>query len=219
LVLVQHLNRRSDTDEALSRIADSQGIPALARSVLIWGSSPEDPDGERGDMKVLTRAESNLARASTALLFRISTVTIDGGIEAPALELIGESDARAEDLTADPETRSRTDEAIRWLTDYLAAGSQPSEAVKSAAAEAEITTKCLRVARERICVSFRPGGMSGPYHWKLRASDSGDGHSRAFTGIHVVAQDAQDAQADRNGWDEDQLDALVSRHSGIGGAA
>ena len=48
MVLVQHLNRRADAGDALARIADSQGIPQLARSVLIWGPDPSDPDGDRG---------------------------------------------------------------------------------------------------------------------------------------------------------------------------
>jgi hypothetical protein len=192
-VLVQHLNRRSDTSEALSRIADSQGIPALARSVLIWGASPDDPEGDQGTLKVLTRAKSNLARASSSLLFRIEEITIAGGINVPRLILIGESDVRAEDITADPETRSRTDEAIRFLEEFLVDGHKPAEEIKTAANEADITPKCLRIARERVCSSFRPEGNHGPYHWQLRRQNVG--HSGAFRGIQEpwMPVDAQDA--------------------------
>jgi putative DNA primase/helicase len=201
VVVVQHLNRRADTSEALSRIADSQGIPALARSVLIWGPSPDDPDGDRGDTKVLTRAKGNLARASSALVFRVESVLIGDGIEAPRLVLIGESDVRAEDITSDPETRSRTDEAIAFLRELLADGHQPAENIKAAAREADISDKCLRVARERLCASFRPKGNHGPYHWQLRSEKRMgiQGHSGASTGIHdyvnaVDARECPDAQ-------------------------
>ena len=37
LVVVQHINRDSSTTDALSRIADSQGLPQVARSILVWG--------------------------------------------------------------------------------------------------------------------------------------------------------------------------------------
>jgi hypothetical protein len=181
VVLIQHLNRRSDTNDALARIADSQGIPALARSVLIWGPSPDDPEGDQGTLKVLTRAKSNLARASSSLLFRIDETTIPGGITVPRLVLVGESNVRAEDITADPETRTRTDEAIRFLEEILAGGSMPAEDIKTAADEADITPKCLRIARERVCSSFRPEGNHGPYHWKLRRQNLG--HPGAIRGI------------------------------------
>jgi hypothetical protein len=193
VILIQHLNRRSDTNDALARIADSQGIPALARSVLIWGASPDDPEGDQGTLKVLTRAKSNLARASSSLLFRIDETTIPGGITVPRLVLVGESDVRAEDITADPETRTRTDEAIRFLEEILASGSMPAEDIKTAADEADITPKCLRIARERVCSSFRPEGNHGPYHWKLRRQNLG--HSGAIRGIQEpwMSVDAQDA--------------------------
>ncbi len=47
VVLVQHLNRRTDGDP-LARIADSQASPQLARSVMIWGPDPSDPEGDHG---------------------------------------------------------------------------------------------------------------------------------------------------------------------------
>jgi putative DNA primase/helicase len=85
IVLIQHVNRRSDSDP-LARIADSQGVPQLARSVMIWGPDPSDPEGDHGIRKVLTRAKGNLARGSTAsATFTIVERTVAGGMRAPAL--------------------------------------------------------------------------------------------------------------------------------------
>ena len=52
--------------DPLARIADSQGVPQLARSVMIWGPDPSDPEGDHGTRKALTRVKGNLARSSTA---------------------------------------------------------------------------------------------------------------------------------------------------------
>jgi putative DNA primase/helicase len=211
VVIVQHLNRRGDTADALARIADSQGIPALARSVLIWGPSPTDPDGDQGSLKVLTRAKMNLARGNASAAFRIEEAVIVDGIRAPRLTHLGESDARAEDVTADQATRTQTAAAMQFVRDQLAAGPQEAEAMKAAAAAADITSKCLRVARERLVHSYRPGGNQGPYVWELRRALTDaqgnhelttlngkgiQGHSGAFTPVDaLVPVDALDLQA------------------------
>jgi putative DNA primase/helicase len=198
VTLVQHLNR-GDSSDALARIADSQGIPALARSVLIWGASPSDPDGDKGVNKVLTVAKGNLARGIHSAEFHIEEITIPAGIQAPRLVYVGESNVRPEDITADQEARTQTDDAIVFLRDILADGAQEANVVKEAAREAGISDKCLRTARERIAKFHRPGGNHGPYVWELRTSTNSLRHSRhsgAFTGDHdpVNAQVAQNAQ-------------------------
>lgn len=198
VLLVQHLNR-GDSSDALARIADSQGIPALARSVLIWGPSPSDPDGDRGTCKVLTVAKNNLARGTHSAEFRIEETEVQNGIRAARLVYTGESNVRAEDITADQESRTQTDDAIAFLRDFLGDGAQEANAVKDAAREAGVSDKCLRTARERIARFHRPGGNHGPYVWELRTPTNQNGHSRhsgAFTGIQEVvgAQVAQNAQ-------------------------
>jgi hypothetical protein len=207
VVVVQHLNRRADSIDALARIADSQGIPALARSVLIWGPDPTDPEGDHGSLKVLTRAKMNLARGNASAAFRIEEVVIVGGIRVPKLVHVGDSDARAEDVTADHETRTQTEEAMRFLREHLADGRREAESVKAAAAAADISAKCLRTARERLVHHYRPGGNEGPYVWELLRPPARDcptdppdcptngkgiqGHSGATTGVDAqVALDA-----------------------------
>lgn len=162
-VVVQHLNRRGDTADA------------LARSVLVWGPNPADPEGDHGGMKVLTRAKMNLARGSASAAFQIEEATVGSGIRAPRLTHKGHSDARAEDVVADAETRTRTAEAMRFLREQLADGPQEAEVVKTAATAADISPKCLRTARERVARSYRPGGNQGPYVWVLQTSTNGEG--------------------------------------------
>jgi hypothetical protein len=221
VVVVQHLNRRGETPDALARIADSQGIPALARSVLVWGPSPHDPDGDRGSLKVLTRAKTNLARGSASVAFRIEEAVIVDGIKAPRLVHAGESDACAEDVTANQDTRTQTAEAMAFLAEHLTDGPREVESVKAAAEVADISPKCLRVARERLCRSYRPGGNQGPYVWELRSTTKGrgiQGHTGASRDS-CVPVDAQDAyiygEADGHGElprTDEELQALIDSH-------
>jgi len=168
VLLIQHLNRRADTLDALARIADSQGIPAVARSVLIWGPDPSDPDGDQGTAKVLTRPKNNLARGGASAGFRIQTKEVQDAGSQPLLVHTGASDALASDVVADQDARSRTQEAVLWLRDYLAGGPRETEQGGRDALEAGISTKCLRSARERVARSYRPGGNHGPYVWELK---------------------------------------------------
>jgi len=172
VLLIQHLNRRADTFDALARIADSQGIPAVARSVLIWGPDPDDPEGDQGVTKVLTRPKNNLARGNVAAGFRIQTIDVPGAGSQPMLVHTGDSDALATDVVTDQEARSRTQEAVLWLRDYLSAGPMDTEQGAQDAADAGISTKCLRTARERVARSYGPGGNQGGYVWELRAGQA-----------------------------------------------
>jgi hypothetical protein len=186
VLLVQHLNRRADTTEALARIADSQGIPALARSVLIWGPNPSDPEGDRGSLKVLARAKGNLARGTAAATFEIVETRTEDGHDVPKLLHLGEADVRAEDVVSSESVRTQTEAAIVFLRDQLAGGPREAEEVKAAAAEADVSEKCLRRARERVCRSYRPEGNHGPYVWELTKRQGIQGHPGAFTPVGAL---------------------------------
>jgi putative DNA primase/helicase len=227
-VIVQHLNRRGDTPDALARIADSQSIPALARSVLLWGPNPADPEGDQGSLKVLTRAKMNLARGCASAAFQIEEVAIPNGIRPPRLVHIGESDARAEDVTADADTRTKRAEAIGFLREHLADGPVEVEKVKQAATEADISEKPLREARERVCRSYRPGGNHGPYVWALKGihedgSTKGkgiQGHSGSFTGVNAVDAVDDHISVDGNGrapdgWRSDEAASFAAELESI----
>ncbi len=165
---VQHVNR-SDASDALDRIADSQGLPQVARSVLVWGSDPKDERGDSGSRKVLTRPKANLAPGgeSPAAAFELISAEVQGAGSQPQLVYRGVSEARADDVVQTAEARSQAEAARLFLFDLLAAGSVPVKDGEAAAAEAGISTHALRKARERYVRSHRPGRNSGPWHWEL----------------------------------------------------
>ena len=191
-VAVQHVNR-SDATDALDRIADSQGLPQVARSVLVWGPDPQDVAGDLGTRKVLTRPKNNLASGSTsaASSFEIATVEVPGAGVQPHLIHRGSSDARADDVVQTQEVRTQVDAARVFLQEFLADGPVEAKAVEAAASEAGIGVYALRRARERYVRSYRPSGNQGPYVWELLTATTTftnkQQHSRTETDIHGLS--------------------------------
>jgi putative DNA primase/helicase len=152
LVGIQHVNRRSD-GEALARIADAQGIPQVARSVLIFGPDPSDPAGDAGDLKVLATAKNNNVAGRPAASFVKASTTVAKGITSVRVEHKGESAVQASEVVADHETRTLAQDATEWLRENLSQGDAEAKIVEGEATAAGITSKSLRTARERIAVS------------------------------------------------------------------
>ena len=170
VVLIQHLNRRADGDP-LTRIADSQGIPQLARSVMVWGPDPSDPEGDHGTRKVLTRIKGNLARSSTAsATFTITEKAVAGGFRAPLLLRGEDAHITADDVIADHETRSAQDEAAEWLKALLANGPVPAKDGERQARDIGIAERTLKRARRKLGVLAEQvrsdNGITG-WTWKL----------------------------------------------------
>ena len=170
VLMVQHLNRRSDAGDPLARIADSQGIPQLARSVLVWGPDPADQEGDQGSRKALTRAKGNLAKARASATFTIVEKAIDSGMLAPALERGDDKDISADDVVADNHTRTAHDEAVEWLRSLLADGPVPAKDGTAKAREIGISQRTLERARRAAGVVSRPSrndnGITG-WEWSL----------------------------------------------------
>jgi putative DNA primase/helicase len=171
-LLVQHLNRRADAGDALARISDSQGIPQLARSVLIWGPDPADPDGDLGARKALTRAKGNLARGTASASFTIEERRVTGGISAPVLVRGADAQVTADDVVADPETRTVVEEAAEWLRDLLRDGPVPAQDVIARAQENGISRATLTRAKKRVSVQSRAsrddGSAFSSWVWSLK---------------------------------------------------
>ena len=179
VVLVQHLNRRSDAGDPLARIADSQGIPQLARSVLVWGADPSDPDGDNGTQKVLTRAKGNLAKSKASATYTIVERVIGPALTAPFLQRGDDREVTADDVVADHETRTVIEEAAEWLRDLLADGPVPAKDCQRKAREVGIAEKTLNRAKRRLKVKSeqtRDQSQISQWHWKLEVLPYTYGH-------------------------------------------
>lgn len=171
VVLIAHLNRRAD-GEPLARIADSQGIPQVARSVMIWGPDPSDPEGDLGANKVLTRVKGNLARGSNeSATFTIVQKQVTEMIAAPALVRGADTRVTADDVVADFETRSARDEAIEWLRALLANGPVKAKDAQRQARDVGISDSTLKRAKRTAGVISEQdrddSGITG-WIWRLK---------------------------------------------------
>lgn len=184
VLLVLHPNKTQSSDPSV-KIGESYAFQALARSVLVLGPDPRDPDGERGSRKALAVAKSNLAPPGThGVGFEIASAWVDG-TDAPIatehLRLLGPVDVDARDLLGGQPAHGRLDEAADWLREALAAGPRAHREIAQAATAAGFSVATLRRAKQSLGVeSVRVDGIAaaGSWQWRLPTPlDDEDGPS------------------------------------------
>jgi hypothetical protein len=193
VLTIMHLNKGQGAD-LIGRIGGSVAFTGAARSLLVFGADPQDPDGEDGTGRVLAQ-RGNLARRAASLAYRIEGRVIDGSegpIETSRLVCLGESEARADELLAavsTSEERTERDEATEFLRAELEGGPRSAKDVKVAARDAGISDATLRRAKTQLGVSSeRVGGAAGAGHWEwsLRCSPPRE-HVSGERGEHLNA--------------------------------
>jgi hypothetical protein len=195
LLLVAHFNKAAGGD-ALTRVLGSRGLTAAARSVLVFGRTPDGEDGSPD--RVLAHAACNVAPEAPSLACRIEPRLIDGdagSIETSRLQFTGDCDTHADDLlaTRGEDERSDRDIAAEWLADELADGTwHPACEIKEAARAAGITEKTLRRARERLGVEVRREGFPSVSEWRLPVTPTPTG----TTGSPAVGHDRENRTAE-----------------------
>jgi hypothetical protein len=170
IILVTHLNKAKEA-EPLMRIADSGAFTALARGVLLMAADPEDEEGDRGRLKVMALAKSNIAMSGEhSLRFRIASTqaTDDGGttVEVGMLDVVGRSPLSAYDLLTPQQDRPALDEARIFLRGELGTDWHKASEIKKAAREYGISEITLRRAREVECQ--RPRQFERAWWWAVR---------------------------------------------------
>jgi hypothetical protein len=139
IVIILHLNKNESRDFA-SRISESHGFQALARSVLALGPDPDDPDGSRGSRKVIAVTKANLIKPGMhGMLCEVRTATLrqlTPPIETSELVLLGNCEISADDLlmsTGEREERRKGKVITDWLDEFLDGGWRKVGDVKKAA--------------------------------------------------------------------------------------
>jgi hypothetical protein len=178
VLVVAHLNKGQGTDP-LQRLGGSIGIPAAARSVLLLGRDPDDPDGNR---RVLAHAKSNLGPLSPSLAFALEGVRVtDTGIEAGLIREVGTSPHRAEDLLSIErrERGARLAEATAFLDGELREG-RPRlvKELIERAKHSGITEQTLKRARQKLGVESRKLDFDRGWTWSLPVAESGEDEAR-----------------------------------------
>lgn len=162
IVLVRHLTK-SGQGHALYRGAGSIAIIGAARSALVVG---DDPAANDKHSHILAQSKCNSASAGSiayrTVLNRDRTITV---------RWVGPSSCSADEIivNAQKHDRSAFNEAIEVLQEILSEGPLPVKEVNKLAADAGVSKRTLRRAKEQLDVTSRKmgGGPHAAWHWEL----------------------------------------------------
>lgn len=160
IVAVRHLNK-SQGVQSLYRGQGSIDFTAAARSVLLVGTDPDEPE-----QRVVIHLKSNLARTGRSLAY-----TIRDGVFAWS----GWSQLTARDLLQDDraaDERTAIGEAKDFLVELLAEGPLASKEVLQGAKAAGISEKTLRRVKSQLKVQVRKTDFHGSWCWALPVAES-----------------------------------------------
>jgi hypothetical protein len=173
VILILHLNKAQEGD-ALSRLSGSIGFGAAARSVLLFAPSPDDPDGENGNQRILAHAKSNLGPKAPSLSYRIEARIIEGAsgpIETSIAVRGGEKNISAGDLlgnaASSTEANART-EARDFLLAELANGGVPTKELRQRAEDAGHNWRTVERAKAALGIRAQKDG--GSWAWSLNTA-------------------------------------------------
>lgn len=148
VVAIRHLTKGS-RDKSIYRGIGSIDLTAAARSVILVGRNPDDPDGGR----VLCHIKCNLAPLGRAQSYRL-----DAKSESP-FRFEGPVDFTAEDVFKAEATAGNTgggdDEWARvceWLKEALEGGPRPSDEVRQEGEARGFSKKSINKARRDLSI-------------------------------------------------------------------
>lgn len=176
VIAVAHPNKGGGSS-GLHRLAGSEAFGAAARSVIVFGADPADPDGERGSRRIIGHMKCNVgpkAQSVTAELEVVSIDTEDGPADQTRLNMTGLSDLDADELldTRSPEERTERDDAHDFLVQHLANGPiRSKELYRAADAEGHSSSTLNRAKKPAGVISVKkPDG----WYWSLAEGGKDD---------------------------------------------
>jgi hypothetical protein len=188
VLVVAHLNKGRGTDP-VERLGGSIGLPAAARSVLLLGRDPDDPEGEAGNRRVVAQVKSNYGPLSESRALEVEAQTVEGVLfDYTTARIIdrGASVYTGSDLLQPPRPsgrrRSKIAEAEAFLRTALANGERFAAEVIAEAAAVSITKDTLERARDRLDVKTdkQRGVPNGPWIWSFdETTDEARGYQAA----------------------------------------
>jgi hypothetical protein len=174
VIAIIHLNK-SHGLTPLARLNGSGGFGNAARSVLLFGLDPDDPDGERGHRRILAHIKCNVAPLAPSLLYQVEPIVLPAEDDAPMVEtsrlrLLGESSIDGNALLSDgnEDERSARSEAEEFLLDYLGDGTRhPAADIYKEAKKLEIGPGKIKRAKAKLRVRSEKAGFSRGWEWWL----------------------------------------------------
>ena len=157
ILYVTHLNKGQGSP--MSRVTGSGAFVAAARSAMLVGADPEDPD-----RRIVAMLKANLAKESDGAAYRIRSNEDD----LPVVEWEpGKVDIRPADILAhepDEARRERSD-AAEWLCSELSHGPVLTNDLQSRSRAAGHAWRTVRRAKDQIGVRAKRTGVGGKWQW------------------------------------------------------
>ncbi len=152
----RHLNKAGGRRRAIYRGTGSIGIAGTARSVLLAGRHPDDPD-----RRVLAHVKNNLGEEGPSLGYRL--VAADG---VPTVAWDGPTNLTADDLCREDECEGASRLAKQWLRELLANGPVPAVVVEAEARKQGFGFRTLQFVKKRLGVESRRVVKDGQPMWE-----------------------------------------------------
>ena len=210
IVAIMHLNKRSGENNALYRLTASLDFGAAARSVLVVGKNPNDPQ-----RRVFVSAKSNLSAPPEALGFHFMSDGIfaweQGTLDIDAQTLLSSS-------ILDSEKKDAVQEAEDFLMQVLGEDGQRTDLILNEAKQAGISPTTIRRAKLNIDVrAIRVSeGNQGRGYWKWQPPERSQGdHPPGIQGSDHLAK-VQPVQAEiQASPQDDHNDRFVETHGNV----
>jgi hypothetical protein len=171
VLVVAHLNKGQSNDP-LQRLGGSIGIPAAARSVLLLGRDPDEPEGDR---RILAHAKRNGGPLAPSLALVIEQVRPDRStVEAARIRELGTSPHAAADLLSfqRPVRGVRISEAVALLERELIEGPKPARELNDRARQLGIAEQTLKRARRQLGIESRKSNFDAGWTWSLPSPEA-----------------------------------------------
>lgn len=134
VVIIGHMNKGGT--KSGYRGLGSIDITAAARSVLVVGKSPQDPN-----IRIMAHSKSNLAPAGKSIAFELGN----------AFRFLGTSSITVDELLGfEPVRRNVLEEAKALIVTMLSHGKQESRLISQAAQQRNISERTLKTAKKEL---------------------------------------------------------------------
>lgn len=171
VIVVAHPNKAASMS-GLARISGSSGLGNAARSVIVFGADPADPEGDAGTRRIIAHLKCNVGKRAPSLTAEVEIADVDtedGTAKVPRLKVTGVSDHDAEDVLGSPNREERTerDDAQSFLEQSLSDGPVRTKEIRKRAEDAELSWRTVERAKKDLGVQ----AVQGPDGWYWQAKE------------------------------------------------
>lgn len=172
ILIITHMNKRSDARKAMQMIAGSHVIVAAVRVVLVTARDPNDKA-----RRLLLPIKLNIGPDDTGFAFRVTprVHAVCGDVPACEWEADGVEDMSADDVLIDNTPRAqaaveKSNEVQDWLREYLKREPVAASSLWAKAKEMGYGERRVKQALKVIKASCEILGYQGKWHWRLTES-------------------------------------------------